>query len=44
MPYYHIRASDAAGLWTESVKWNEPLIATAAANEGQRSLLQTEQE
>jgi alpha-mannosidase len=33
---------DEAGLWAEGTKWNEPLIATNAAGEGQRSLLQTE--
>ncbi|AEV97731.1 glycosyl hydrolase [Niastella koreensis] len=33
---------EAAGLWAEANKWNEPLIATAAADEGQRSLLQTD--
>ncbi|OQP40052.1 glycosyl hydrolase [Niastella yeongjuensis] len=34
---------DAAGLWAEGTKWNEPLITTAAADDGRRSLLQTEQ-
>ena len=33
---------EAAGLWAESNKWNEPLMVTAAADEGQRSLLQTD--
>lgn len=33
---------DAAGLWAEANKWNEPLITTAAASEETRSLLQTE--
>lgn len=33
---------DQAGLWTECTKWCEPLIATPAAGEGQRSLLHTE--
>jgi alpha-mannosidase len=34
---------EEAGLWAEATKWNEPLIVTAAASAGQRSLLQTEQ-
>jgi alpha-mannosidase len=33
---------EAAGLWAEANKWNEPLIVTPAAEDGQRSLLQTE--
>jgi alpha-mannosidase len=33
---------DQADLWTANTKWNEPLIATAATDAGQRSLLQTE--
>jgi alpha-mannosidase len=33
---------DQAGLWTAGTKWCEPLIATAAADGAQRSLLQTE--
>jgi alpha-mannosidase len=31
-----------ANIWTENVKWSEPLIVTAANNEEQRSLLQPE--
>jgi alpha-mannosidase len=33
---------DEAGLWAEGTKWSEPLIATRANSDGQRSLLQTE--
>ncbi len=33
---------DQAGLWTEGTKWSEPLIATGANEEGQRSLLHTQ--
>jgi alpha-mannosidase len=33
---------DAAGLWAEATKWNEPLKATAAASDESRSLLQTD--
>lgn len=33
---------DGAGLWAEGAKWNEPLIAAAAANEEKRSLLQVD--
>jgi alpha-mannosidase len=33
---------DAAGLWAEGTRWNEPLIVTAAAEAGRHSLLQTD--
>ncbi len=33
---------DQAGIWTESVKWNEPLIAEAAADNKTESLLTVE--
>ncbi|HEY4207533.1 MAG TPA: glycoside hydrolase family 38 C-terminal domain-containing protein [Puia sp.] len=38
----HAGKWDKAGIWTEGTKWNEPLIATAATGDGERSLLQTE--
>ncbi len=35
----HVGKWDRAGIWTEGVKWNEPLIVCAARDSGTRSLL-----